>query len=77
MIKGEKHKRNETAIDTVAKNIKKCRLEKKMTQTELANIVGVDYLQISRMERGKVNPSISIIFDIAVVLEIPPAKLLE
>jgi transcriptional regulator with XRE-family HTH domain len=77
MIKSKKRRRNETAIATVASNIRKYRLTKNLTIEELANIVGVDYSQIGRMERGVVNPSISIIFDIAAVLEIPPWRLLE
>jgi transcriptional regulator with XRE-family HTH domain len=77
MIKGEKQRRNEAAIMTVASNIRKYRLAKNLTIEELANIVGVDYSQIGRMERGKVNPNISIIFDIAAVLQIPASLLLE
>lgn len=77
MIKGTKKRRNETAVMTLAANIKKYRIAKNLTIEELANIVGVDYSQIGRMERGKVNATVSIIFDIAAVLEIPPAQLLE
>jgi len=77
MIKGEKQRRNEVAIMTVAKNIKKYRLLKKLTIEQLANIIDVDYSQISRMERGTINPNISIIFDIAAVLQIPASQLLE
>jgi len=68
MIKGEKQRRNAKAIATVAGNIRKYRLERNLTIEELANIVGVDYSQIGRMERGIVNPTISII---------PPALLLK
>jgi DNA-binding XRE family transcriptional regulator len=77
MIKGEKQRRNEKAILTVANNIRKYRTEKKMTIAELANTVGVDYSQISRMERGIVNPNISIHFDVAEALHIHPARLFE
>lgn len=77
MIKGTKQRRNETAVMTLAANIKKYRIARNLTIEELANIVGVDYSQIGRMERGKVNATVSIIFDIAAVLEIPPAQLLE
>jgi len=77
MIKGEKQRRNAKAIATVAGNIRKYRLERNLTIEELANIVGVDYSQIGRMERGIVNPTISIIFDIAEALQIPPALLLK
>jgi len=77
MVKDAKHRRNEMAISTLAGNIKKYRKSKNLTIQELANILNVDYSQISRMERGVVNPNISIIFDIAAVLGIEPALLLE
>lgn len=77
MAKGIPHRRNERAIKTLANNIKKYRLEQKLTIQELANLIDVDYSQIGRMERGVVNPNISIIFDIANALHINPSKLLE
>ncbi|MFB9841097.1 helix-turn-helix domain-containing protein [Mucilaginibacter ginsenosidivorans] len=77
MIKGGTNRRNDVAIQTVARNMRKYRLQKNLTMTALANIIGVDYSQISRMERGKVNANISIIFDIAAVLEISPMLLVE
>lgn len=75
--KGEKQRRNEKAINTLATNLRKYRIEKKLTIEQLANLIGVDYSQIGRMERGIVNANISIIFDIAKALEIEPSKLLE
>lgn len=77
MAKGISHRRNEKAIMALANNIKKYRVEHKLTIQELANIMDVDYSQISRMERGIINPNISIIFDIANALHIEPYKLLE
>jgi len=77
MGKSVKHRRNEEAIAILATNIRKYRTERNLTLMELANQVGVDYSQIGRMERGVVNPNISIIFDIAKILEIPASKLLE
>ena len=76
MTKGISHRRNEKAISTLAANIKKYRLERNLTIQELANILDVDYSQIGRMERGIVNPNISIIFDIAEALQIEPSVLL-
>jgi transcriptional regulator with XRE-family HTH domain len=76
MIKGEKQRRNEKAIKTLANNIRKYRQEKNLTIEELANLVDVDYSQISRMERGVVNANVSIIFNIADALQIAPSKLL-
>lgn len=77
MLKGNKQRRNEKAISTLAANIKKYRHEKGLTIQELANLLDVDYSQISRMERGIVNANVSIIFDIAETLKIEPGKLLE
>lgn len=76
MIKGAKQRRNEKAISTLAANIRKYRQERNMTIQELANMLDVDYSQISRMERGIVNANVSIIFDIAKALEIEANQLL-
>jgi transcriptional regulator with XRE-family HTH domain len=77
MIKGEKQRRNERAITTLAANIRRYRLERKMTIAELANAVGVDYSQIGRMERGVVNANVSVVFDVAEALGVLPSQLLE
>ncbi len=76
MTKGISHRRNEKAIMTLANNIKKYRIEGNLTIQELANLLDVDYSQIGRMERCVVNPNISILFDIAEVLNIEPHLLL-
>ena len=77
MVKGAPHRRNEQAIVTLARNIKKYRKAKHITIQELANIIDVDYSQIGRMERGVVNANISIVFDIAEALGIEASKFLE
>jgi transcriptional regulator with XRE-family HTH domain len=77
MVKAIKHRRNEKAISTLATNIRKYRQERNLTIEELANLVEVDYSQIGRMERGIVNPNISIIFDIANALGVQASQLLE
>lgn len=77
MVKGEKHRRNETAISTLAANIRRYRAERSLTIMELANLVGVDYSQIGRMERGVVNANVSVIFDIAEALGVTPSDLLK
>lgn len=77
MIKGAKQKRNEKAIATLAANIRRYRTERNLTIEQLANLIEVDYSQISRMERGVVNANISIIFTIAEGLNIEPDLLLK
>jgi transcriptional regulator with XRE-family HTH domain len=75
--KGSKQRRNEEAISILATNIKKFRIERGYTIHELANKLELDYSQISRMERCVVNPTVSIIFDIAKLLNIHPNQLLS
>jgi transcriptional regulator with XRE-family HTH domain len=70
-------RRNEYAIALIAANIRRHRQKKKLTIQQLAFLVDIDYSQVSRMERGKVNFSVSLIFDIAKALEIPPSWLME
>lgn len=77
MADNKKHRRNQEGIQILADNIRKYRKEKGMTIEQLANELEVDYSQISRMERGIVNPNISIVFDIAKVLEVEAYQLLE
>jgi len=76
MTEGKRHRRNEEAIMTLANNIRKYRRERNLTINQLALEIGVDYSQIGRMERGTINPNISIIYDIAQVLKIEPYLLL-
>jgi DNA-binding XRE family transcriptional regulator len=72
-----KHRRNEAAITLLAHNIRKYRQLKKLTIQELAFRLDADYSQVGRMERGKVNFSVSLIFDLADALGIQPAQLFE
>jgi transcriptional regulator with XRE-family HTH domain len=72
-----KHRRNEAAISMLAKKIREIRKDRNLTIEELAFRMDADYSQISRMERGKVNFTVSILFDVAIALEVPPSQLLE
>ena len=46
-------------------------------QVQLARLIDVDSKHLSRLERGKVNPSFEIIFRIARTLRVSPALLFE
>jgi transcriptional regulator with XRE-family HTH domain len=72
-----KHRRNEYAINILAINMRKYRKLKGLTIQQVADKLDVDYSQISRMERGIVNANISLIFDIANLLDIKATNLLE
>jgi transcriptional regulator with XRE-family HTH domain len=57
--------------------IKQVRLKQKITQSELASKCDVDIRTIQRIEKGKNNFSIKILFAISEVLEIEPFEMLQ
>ncbi len=72
-----KHFRKDEQLKLIGEKIRKNRLSKGLTQSELAFECGdKDWSQISRMERGLVNFSISYLLLVAEVLEISPKELL-
>ena len=77
MVKVRTKRLNVSAIATFAANLKKYRVSKGLTQGQLANKTEIDYAEFGRIERGKVNVTISTLFDIASALEIKPHQLLE
>ena len=65
------------AINVLAKNVRRYRIEENLSQETLANLAGIEYSQVSRIERGIINTSISVIFALATALKIKPSQLLE
>ncbi|TSJ36566.1 helix-turn-helix transcriptional regulator [Mucilaginibacter corticis] len=65
------------AIELLAMNVRKYRTKANISQTVLADLIGVSYSQIARIELGEINTSVSMIYLIAIALEIEPAQLLE
>ncbi len=55
-------------------NVRKLRLEKDFTQEQLANELGVEVSQISRIERGVINTSVTMVYNIAIVLDVHISK---
>jgi transcriptional regulator with XRE-family HTH domain len=62
---------NENFIVAFGSNLRKVRLSKKISMQNLAYAINVEYSQISRIELGKINTSISTAFAISEALEIP------
>ena len=72
-----KHLRKDAPLKAIGEKIRKFRLAKGYTQAELAYEIGdKDWSQISRMERGLVNFSISYLLIVSEKLEISPKDLL-
>ena len=69
--------RDTYAIHLLAENLKRYRLEQNLTQEELANKAGIEFSTVSRIERGLLNASISLVFAIAKALDIEPTLLLK
>jgi putative transcriptional regulator len=57
--------------------VREIRLSKSLSQTDLAFKIGKDQPSINRLEKGKINPSILYLLEIANGLEVPVSKLLE
>ncbi|TYA75035.1 helix-turn-helix transcriptional regulator [Seonamhaeicola marinus] len=57
------------------RNLKKIRKSKGFTQAELANDIGIEISQISRIERGIINTSISTSYEISKALKIDIGEL--
>ena len=57
--------------------LRKIRLAKGFTQEQLANELGVEISQISRIERGVINTSVTTIYEISIALKINVSDLFE
>ena len=58
-------------------NVVYYRKKKRLSQTQLAELVDIHRTYVSSIELGKVSVSFDILFKLAEVLEIPPSKLFE
>lgn len=70
------HYRNETAIKGFGNKVREFRIKKGLTIEEFANSIDLHVTQLSRIERGETNPTISYIFLLAEKLGVKPADLL-
>ncbi len=57
--------------------VRQIRIEKGLTQTELANNIGKDQPSINRLEKGRINPSYIYLLEICEGLEVSIQELLE
>lgn len=58
------------------RTVKRLRKERALTQEELASRAGTSVPYLSELESGKWNPSLAVIVDLALALEIQPSELL-
>lgn len=69
--------RNQELLTKFGERLKALRLSKSLTQEELCYKAEVELSQIYRIEKGKINPTLSTLAAIATALEINIAELLE
>lgn len=72
-----KYTRHDKGIQGFGSRLREVRKEKGYTQEELAYRADVELSQISRIERGIINTSISQVFQIAEALNVPPKELFD
>ncbi len=57
--------------------VKYLRIERGLSQTDLAYKIGKDQPSINRLERGRINPSILFLIEIAIGLDISVKDILD
>lgn len=72
-----KYLRNQKAIQLLGETIRKIRLAKGISLEKLALETGLEYSQVSRIELGKINTSVSHLFLLASVLQVKAADLID
>lgn len=61
----------------IGQNIKKCRADKKLNQSQLAKLCGMDRQHMEKIENAKVSANIYTLYVIASALEIKVSQLLD
>lgn len=63
--------------EVMARNLRRVRHDKKLTQEELADRAGLSMRYVGAIERGDVSASVTVLGQIADALEIEPGELLK
>ena len=69
--------KNLEVLIAVGNRIREIRKNKNLTQSDIANNAGIATSQVGRIERGKLNPSISTLFVISLAMKIELKDLFE
>jgi len=72
-----KHIRHEIGLKKFGENLREIRIKKNFTQERLANTADIEISQISRIERGIINTSLSQVFVIAKALKVDIKELFD
>lgn len=66
--------RDTKGIKTVGTNIRKYRKLQNLSQQDLANLLDTDLSQVNRIELGKINTTVSMLYAIAEILKVETYK---
>lgn len=69
--------RDKKLLVQFGKSLRRRRIEKELSQENLANDADIPRQQISRIERGEINPSLSTLYSIAKALKMRLSQLFE
>lgn len=69
------YQRHEQFIKAFGDNLRKIRIAKGISQEDLAHKADLTLSQIGRIERGIINTSISMVYILALALEVEPHEL--
>ena len=72
-----KYLRHNEFLKQFGENLRKLRLEKGLSQDEIAFNTQLSTNQVGRIERGEINTGISTIYEIALFLKIPIEELFK
>ncbi len=61
----------------VAANVRRLRIERKLTQEQLAHDAEIDLTYLGGIERGRRNPSVSVIGRLALSLDVHPGAFFQ
>jgi transcriptional regulator with XRE-family HTH domain len=68
---------NPTSLNKIGDRIRVCRVERKLSQENVANEIGISITAYSKIERGLTNVSIGRLEQIATCLNVPLARLMH
>lgn len=69
--------RDERVLQAVGLQIRKLRKKMGYSQQEFADLCDMELSQVNRIELGKINTTVSVIFRMAEVLKLKPSKLMD
>lgn len=68
---------NTKILEKLGKSLKRYRLEAQLTQEQLAEIVGIHPTYVGKLEAGKNNPSVKMLFKISRALNVKLSNIFD